>query len=318
MDIRQLKYLIAVATDMSFGKAADRLHVAQSALSRQIMLLEAEIGTRLLDRNKRAAVRLTDAGALFLAAARTTVEHFERTELTGHRLGRGEAGRVTIGFVASATFSGLLPAATFAYRRQWPNVEIELTEMESARQIEALTGGAIDVGFLRPPPDHPASVEVVVLLAEPVMIALRPDHPLAARDRPIRAAELADCSFIVPQSNDEVGFSQHAAAIARQGGFALRFSHHVRDFIAVLSLVASGLGIAAVPASLRCVQLADVVYRPLADCALSVDLVAAFRRDEKSQAIVNFIRAVRDLGRRHAESAGSLASNGVALPRERD
>ncbi len=297
MDIRQLKYLVAVAEDLSFGKAAERLHIAQSALSRQVQLLEDEIGTRLLVRNKRAPVRLTDAGALFLAAARTTLEQFQRTGLIGHRLGRGELGTVKVGYVASATFSGLLPATVFSYREQWPDVDVDLTEMESNRQIESLAAGEIDIGFFRPRPSYPAAIEVVVLMREPVLIALRRDHPLASGDRPIPAAALAGSSFIVPQADDEVGFSRHAAEIARQGGFVPHFSHHVRDFISVLSLVGVGLGVAAVPASLQCVRVADVVYRPLADCTVTAELAGAFRRDERSPTIVNFVETIRSSSR---------------------
>jgi len=293
MEIRQLKYLVAVADDLSFGKAAERLHIAQSALSRQIQLLEDEIGTRLLVRHKRAPVRLTDAGALFLVSAREALEQFERAGAIGRRLGRGELGKVKVGYVASATFSGLLPAAVSSYRRRWPGVEVELAEMESNRQIASLAAGEVDVGFFRPRPTYPAGLEVVVLLREPVLIALRRDHPLAAGDGPIAAADLAGSNFVVPQADDEVGFSRHAAAIARQGGFAPRFSHHVRDFISVLSLVGAGFGVAAVPASLQCVQVADVVYRPLADCAVEAELTGAFRRDERSPSIRNFIESIR-------------------------
>ncbi|MDR3438302.1 LysR substrate-binding domain-containing protein [Telmatospirillum sp.] len=293
LDIRQLKYLIAVTEELNFGKAALRLHVAQSALSHQIQLLEEEIGIRLLDRNKRAPIHLTEAGKQFLAAARAALEHFNRTELVGRRLGRGELGKVKIGYVASATFSGLLPATAFAFRQQWPNVDIDIKEMESTRQTAALTAGEIDIGFFRPLPDYPIGIEAIVLLQEPVIIALRRDHPLIDRATPILAADLAGCNFIVPQSDDEAGFSRHVATIARQGGFTPHFSHHMRDFISVLSLVGVGIGIAAVPASLQCVQPADVVYRPIADCAISAELMAAFRRDEQSPAIVNFIKVIR-------------------------
>ncbi len=302
MDIRQLKYLVAVAEDLNFGRAAERLHIAQSALSRQIQLLEEEIGTRLLVRNKRMPVRLTEAGGVFLAAARTTLDHFERTGLIGRRLGRGELGKVKVGYVASATFSGLLPATVFSYRRQWPDVEVDLTEMESNRQIEALAAGEIDIGFFRPRPAYPEEIEVHVLMREPVLVALRRDHPLARSEQPIAAADLSGCSFVVPQADDEVGFSRHAAAIARHGGFTPRFSHHVRDFISVLSLVGVGLGVAAVPASLQCVKVADVVYRPLADCTVMAELTGAFRRDEHSPAIVNFKETIRSSARLRKES----------------
>lgn len=293
MDIRQLRYLAQVSEDLNFGKAASRLHIAQSALSRQILLLEEEIGTRLLVRHKRSPVRLTEAGALFMAAVRSALDHFERAELVGRRLGRGELGKVKVGYVASATFSGLLAESTFAYRRHWPEVELDLKEIDSVTQVSALTGGEIDIGFFRPQPSLPNDLSVIPLLREPVMVALRRDHPLAENEKPIAATDLAGSHFIVPQSDDEAGFSRHVAEIARQGGFTPHYAFHERNFIAVLSLLAAGLGIAAVPASLGCLQPANVVYRPLADCAVFAELTAAFRRDEQSAAVRNFIDVIR-------------------------
>ena len=293
MDMHQLRCLAAVSSELNFNKAANRLHMAQSALSRQIMILEKEIGLPLLIRNKRAPVRLTEAGTIFLASAQTALDHFERVQRVGQRLKRGELGKVTIGYVASATFSGRLPATMLAYRQHWPDVEIDLKEMDSDHQIEALAAGDIDIGFFRPRPFYPVEIETVVLLREAVLLALWRDHPLAGR--PIRASDLHGSSFIVPQSGDESGFSQHAAMIARQGRFPLRFSHHVRDFVSVLSLVGGGLGIAPVPASLQCVHSADVVYRSLEDCALQVELMAAFRRHEQAATIIHFIDVIRGL-----------------------
>jgi DNA-binding transcriptional LysR family regulator len=301
MDVRQLRYLVAVVDERGFAKAAERLHVAQSALSRQIQTLEEEIGVRLLERNRRSTLRLTEAGTLFLPAARSALDHFERAERVGRRLGRGEVGRVKIGYVASAVFSGLLASVGTAYRARSPDVEIEVSEMESPRQIEALADGEIDIGFFRPQPAVGDDVETLVMLREPVILALPRDHPLAAVDRPLAAHELAGDAFVVPLADDEAGFSRHVAAIAERGGFPLRISHHVPDFVSVLNLVGLGFGVAAVPACLERVRPAEIVYRRLADLDLRADLAGGFRRDERSPAVAGFVAVMR---RRAAEIAG--------------
>ncbi len=298
MDVRQLRYLIAVVDENGFAKASERLHVAQSALSRQIRLLEEEIGARLIERNKRAPMRLTEAGALFLATARATLDQFERTGEIGRRLGRGELGRVKIGYVGSAVFSGVLAAATSEYRRGRPDIELEVTEMESPRQLEALAAGRIDVGFFRPQSFRPEGVETRVLLREPIILALHRDHPLARDDRPIASRDLDGSRFIVPLAGDEAGFSRYAATIAQQGGFPLHVSHRVPGLISVLNLVGLGFGVAAVPACLERVRIAEVAYRPLADCAIRADLVAGFRRDERSPAVGHFVRVMHGLAGR--------------------
>lgn len=298
MDVRQMKYLVAVVDAPGFARAAERLNVAQSALSRQIRLLEEEIGVRLIERNKRATLRLTEAGALFLPEARAALDRFAGVEELGRRLGRGEIGRVKIGYVGSAIFSGALAAATSAYRRHRPDVEIEVAEMESPRQLEAIAAGRIDVGFFRPQSDRPPSVDTVVVLREPVILALHRDHPLAAPERPIAARELAGSRFVVPLTDDEAGFARYVSAIAEVGGFSAEISHRVPDFVSVLNLVGLGFGLAAVPTCLERVRPPEVVYRPFLDCRFEADLTGGYRRGERSPAVADFVRVMRDLAGR--------------------
>ncbi|RAI40972.1 LysR family transcriptional regulator [Rhodoplanes roseus] len=296
MDLKAVRCFVEVAERLHFGRAAERLRLAQSVVSRQVAGLEQELGVRLVERNKRAPIRLTPAGALFVDEARAALAQFEKAELVVRQAGRGERGRLEIGYVASATWSGLLSSAVFHYRQERPGVTVSLTEMETWRQIEALAEGSIDVGFLRPRPDHPAGIVVLPQLREPILLALRVDHPLAARDGPIAAARLVDEDFVVPQADDRVGFGGHTMAIGRAGGFTPRIVHHVRDFISVLNLVGVGLAVAAVPSSLQRVRLPDVVYRPLADCEVFAELSAAYRRSGNAAVVRSFVRVLRARG----------------------
>lgn len=293
LDVRQIRCFIEVAESLHFGRAADRLHIAQSALSRQILALEQSLGVRLLHRNKRAPIRLTDAGELFLAEARVGLAQLDRAESVARQAGRGESGRLEIGYIASATYSGLLPSVIHAHHRDFPTVTVTLREMETWRQLEALSDSRIDVGFLRPRPEYPPSIMVVSQLRETLSIALRADHPLALDGRPIRPKDLAAESFILPQSDDRLGFGEHAREIGRHGQFSPIFSHNVRDFITAINLVAMGLGISVVPASLRRIHLDAIVYRPLEGLTLYTEIVSAVRRSNTSPAVRGFINGLK-------------------------
>lgn len=311
MDVRQMRCFVEVAERLHFGRAAEALGIAQSALSRQIQLLEASLGARLLERNKRAPMRLTDAGGLFLAEARAALAQFERAEAVARKAGRGQLGRLEIGYVASATFSGLLPSVVSAFHRDCPAVAIGLLEMDTAHQVEALEDGRIDVGFIRPRPDYPPGIVALPQLREPILVALRADHPLAAAGGPIPAKALADEDFVVPQAHERAGFGELTLAIGRQGGFVPRLTHHVRDFITVLNFVAVGFGVAAVPASLERVRLPDIVYRPLADPVPHAELVAAFRRSGNAPVVQTFVALLRRQARARAARDFSAASSGT-------
>src|SRR5438270_3418464 len=155
MELRHLRYFMAVAEELHFSRAAERLHISPPSLTQQIQSLEQELGARLFLRTKRE-VKLTDAGARFLEEARTTLRHAQRAQVVARRAARGEMGRVEIGFVSSAACAGLLTASVPAYRDAYPLVELSMRKMETAKQIEQLTGSRLDIGFLRPPTRYPA------------------------------------------------------------------------------------------------------------------------------------------------------------------
>lgn len=290
MELRHLRYFVAVAEDLSFRGAADRLRIAQPALSQQIQALERILGARLLNRTKRS-VALTEAGSLFLEEARITLRQAERARLVGARAGRGELGCIEIGYVGSAASAGILSSNVFSFRQAYPSVDLRLTEMDMDRQLEDLAEGRLDVGFIRPPvPRYPLGVAAETILKEPVIVALRKDHPLTAQTA-IPVASLANEPFITTPS-------EHMMSVCRQGGFTPRVVQQARQFGTIVSLVGAGLGVALVPGCMRSVQLPDVAYRPLADAREHSELAVAFRRAERAPAAKAFIEQMRGVAKR--------------------
>jgi DNA-binding transcriptional LysR family regulator len=292
IELRHLRYFVAVAQELHFGRAAELLHIAQPALSQQIQSLERLLDTRLLQRTRRS-VSLTDAGRLFLEEARLTLRQAERATTVGRRAGRGELGKVEIGYVASAIFTGLLSTVVLAFQQSHPAVELSFIEMDGVRQITELAEGRLDIAFVRRPIPRPRGIDTVTLLTEPVVVALRADHPLASLKR-IPEAALIEETFIIPRINPGISFHEHTMAIGRLGGFVPHIMYHGRDLMSIASVVELGLGIAIVPASLGCVHLPNVVFRPLSSGKERANLSAAFRQPESAPAAQAFIAAIRD------------------------
>ncbi|WP_460070396.1 LysR substrate-binding domain-containing protein [Streptomyces sp. YKOK-I1] len=293
MELRWLESFVVVADELHFARAADRLHLAPSALSAQIRALESHLGVRLIDRGRRTRPALTSAGRLFLEEARLTLEQAARAEAVGRRAGRGELGHAQIAYVASAAFSGVLTAVLTRCAASGTELTVEVRELETPAQLEALACGDIDVGFLRWRPEYPPDVTATCLLTEQVVLALPAAAPLAAYEA-IPAAKLCDENFVAPHFDEEYGCRDQILEVADQGGFSPRCAPPVRDFIAALTLVGGGLAVALVPDSLRRVQIPGVAYRPLVDVALTTRLVGAYRRGETSPAVRGVIRRLRE------------------------
>lgn len=297
MELRHMRYFVAVAEELHFTRAAERLHISPPSLTEQIQGLERELGVRLFLRSKRA-VALTDAGSRFLEEARTTLHQAARAELVARRAGRGELGKVAIGYVSSASCTGVLATTITAYRYTHPMVSINIHKSETSRQLEQLTEGRLDIGFLRPPARYPVGITAVIVAEQAVLVVLPSQHPLAATSDSIAPSTLADENFIAPDFEMEAGIYQHTAELGRRGRFAPRLVARAPDFFTIVSMVAAGFGIAVVPQSCNCIQIPGVAYRPLASQMRLAELAAAFRRDERAPAVKMFIEQLRVLGRR--------------------
>jgi DNA-binding transcriptional LysR family regulator len=292
MELRHLRYFVAVAEELHFSRAADRLHISPPSLTEQIRDLEQELGAALFTRTKRN-VSLTDAGARFLEEARSTLRQAAHAAHVAKLAGRGEVGRIEIGYASSAACSGLVTAAVAEYRRTHPLVSLALSAMQAARQLDQLTEGRLDVGFLRTPARYPVGISAVIIARQSVVIALSSDHRLGKLTS-ISAAMLAEERFLVPAFETEVGLYQHTAAVGQQGNFVARIVDRVPDLFTTVTLVAAGVGIAVVPESCSCIQIPGVVYKPLSRQTKPVELAVAFRRDEQAPAVKAFIQQIRN------------------------
>jgi DNA-binding transcriptional LysR family regulator len=309
LETRQLRYFVAVAEHRHFGRAADSLHVVQSAVSAQISQLEEQFGVRLLNRGKRAAVSLTEAGRLVLIEAKSALQSLERAEQIGRLAGRGEVGRVETAYVASVAMTGCLADILGRFHRSHPQVELKVTPMDTPAQLTALAQGRIDVGLIRPRADYPVGVVAQVFHEERLCVALAADHPLAAESR-LKAADLIDEAFIIPQFAEDEGFAGHLSDLARVGGFTTQAAHQVGDFITALSMAAGGYGVVLGPASMERFSIGNLVFLELSDFTDVVRLAVAWRSDVSTPSAWAFAQATtfRSAPLQHATTGVSAGS----------
>jgi len=290
MELRHLRYFVAVAEERHFGRAAERLHMAQPPLSQQIRQLEAELGARVFARTTRK-VELTPAGELLLARARRILADVDAASVDVQRAERGEVGRLSVGFTGSATYE-LLPSIATALRAELPDVELELHgEMLTPAQVNALLSGTLDVGLLRPPV-HSPDLAVHDIRREPLVVALPADHPLVG-DRPVKLTELAGDPFVTYPSHFRSVMHDAAEAACRKAGFTPRVAQEVGETATLVSLVAAGIGVALVPASVQHLRITGAVYRPLAGSTQEVALAVASRVGDPNPVLQRFLGRVR-------------------------
>ncbi len=291
MELRQLRYFIAVAEELNFTRAAERLKIATPSLSQQIRELERSLSVQLFLRNKRT-VRLTDAGAIFLDEARLTLQQAGRAELVARQTARGEVGQINVGYVSSAACSGIVSEVVARFRDMHPRVELKLHKLEGARQLTSLTDGMIDVGFLSSRPPYPDAITGFVISRGSVAAALGKVHPLA-RLREIPPSALRQEQFVMPTYTGGEALYPTLAAVAEHGMFSPKVVHHTPDFFTAITLVAAGFGVSIVPEACRCLQLPGVAYVDIDLPTAPAALAAVFRRDERSPATLTLIAQLR-------------------------
>jgi LysR family transcriptional regulator, benzoate and cis,cis-muconate-responsive activator of ben and cat genes len=243
MDIKQLRSFVAVANVLSFSRAALQLHLSQPALSTQIQALESHLGARLLERNRRT-VRLTAAGESLLTDAEYLFQQIADIELRVARISSGEIGHLRIGFVASAMLE-LIPAFATAFRKQYPGVTLEIRNISTVQQVEALRAGVIDAGFVRMPlKEEGLSLDLVH--REPFAIVVSKSHPLA-RQKNLSVKQLSDMPFITYGRRWAPAFFDHWTGICRDAGFSPTIVQETAEMETALMLVAAGMGVAILP-----------------------------------------------------------------------
>lgn len=295
-DLRQLRYFIAVAEHLSFTEAARRLHLSQPPLSQQIRALEQDLGVRLLDRNKRR-VALTEPGRLFLEEARKVLAQVDSARQTALGAAAGHSGRLRLAYPASVAFHPALPQAVLRFSHAAPAVRLELSEMYTDQQYTALTAGEIDAGLVRAPPKDEAvaaELELLVLDHEPLLLALPETHRLARRRR-LWLRDVAGDAFVAQPRALSTTLHDTLSRLAARAGFHPAIRQEAQQVTGLLALVAAGIGLALLPASLRAVQLAGVRMLPLADADASQLLAVACRRDPRTPVLRRFLDTVRPL-----------------------
>ncbi|WEK39133.1 MAG: LysR family transcriptional regulator [Candidatus Brevundimonas colombiensis] len=261
MDLRHLRYVIAAAEELHFTRAAHRLDIAQPALSQQIRRLEDEIGARLFHRLTRG-VELTEAGRAFLPFARASLQAADQAMIVARRAARGELGRIAIGFTSSASFNPLVTAVIGRFRDAYPDLELDLHEQATSRLIESLRAGDLHLAFLRAADDELVGLRRTPLPDEPLWAALPVRHRLAGQGR-ISLADLAGDPFILyPRANGRLLYDAIIAACGRSG-FSPRIAQEAPQMASTVNLVAAGVGVALVPASMRQIKAPGVAYTQL-------------------------------------------------------
>ncbi|MBO9378268.1 LysR family transcriptional regulator [Sphingomonas histidinilytica] len=264
IDGEGLAAFIAVADLRSFSRAADRLGIAQSVVSKRLRRLEDQIGAQLIDRSVRTDIRLTRIGAAFLPEASEAFAKLTATERLGWNLGRGSSGPLQIGFVFSAAISGVLGRILSALRKELPDLRLVPRLMETPEQLAALDAGRLDIGLIRPRPSYPARCRALQAHCEDLVVCLSAEHPLSAQAA-LSPRQLADQRFIVPQFHEQVGLIDNIRRLAEAGGFDLQPVVRTDDFVTAACLAAAGEGVVLAPASLSRLQLDGLQYRALRD-----------------------------------------------------
>jgi DNA-binding transcriptional LysR family regulator len=292
IELRHLRYFLVVAEELHFSRAADRLDIAQPPLSQMIRRLERELGVSLFHRTKRR-VSLTDAGIVFQEEAKRTLAQAEHAIQSVRRASRGELGRLVVGFIGSATYS-VLPPIVRRFREQYPEVDLALQELSTVQQIRALCDGQLQVGFLRPFAPEPL-LKSKVVLQEPLLVAL-PEHHRLTRQTRIAMRMLANEPFIffpralAPELHDQI------ISLCQRARFSPRVVQEAMQLPTIVSLVAAGIGVAVIPASLRNLGRVGVHYSSIRESTPKAELVVAWRAEQSSALLQSFLRAIAEEG----------------------
>ena len=294
-DFRQLRYFIAVAEELSFTRAAQRLHLSQPPLSQQIQALEQDLGIRLLDRDKRS-VTLTPPGQVFLEHARQILAMAEETRTRVTESAAGFSGHLNLAYTVSVSFHPALPQILLRLGQNAPNVRVWLSEMYTEPQFAAIRAGQIDVGFVRDEPSHEDDARALrldIIDREPLLLALPAGHRLAGRES-LELGEVAGEPFVIQPRELAATLYDRLVRLAAKAAFHPVIKQQAQQLNGLIALVAAGIGMALVPASMQVVRLAGVSYVPLADPDAYLLLAVASRIENPPPVVQQFLETVAD------------------------
>lgn len=293
LDLRQYRYFLVLGEELHYARAAERLGISQPALSQQISSIEAQLRMELFVRKGRR-IQLTDAGLMLLGLAANVVQHAQNAERSIAEVVKGNAGKVSIAYVASAALSGVVPRSVYDFRQYRPLVQVSLQEMDMLDQVDAVVRGDIDVGFIRPPvPDFPSVLACHDVLREPMVAVLRIDHPLAENSS-IELNALKHETFICTHRRQGVGFYEITMALCQAAGFKPRTEVFAAQTSIMISMVAAGFGVSLVPASSRFFAPSDVCFVPLSCNPVMSRLSMIYAHSNRSPSVRVFVQTVAD------------------------
>ncbi|CRY72451.1 itaconate degradation transcriptional regulator RipR [Yersinia pseudotuberculosis] len=290
MELRHIRYFLAVAEERHFTRAAARLGIGQPPLSQQIKDLERELGA-LLFRRVSYGAELTEAGIAFLDVVKEIPVMAERAAQAAQRAVRGELGVLRVGFTASSAFNSVVPTAIRAFRRAYPDVRLQLEEDSTTRLADGLNEGSLDVAFLRPGFAGSERFHLRMLSEEPMMIVMAENHPAASYEEISLSAFRDETFLLFPR---EIGLTLYDSVIesCRTAGFEPTIGQLAPQIASVINLVAAEMGVSIVPASMSQVKVIGVVYRHIADQTPTAKLALAYRRGDTSPVLRNFVLTV--------------------------
>jgi len=290
MELRHIRYFLALADERNFTRAAGKVGIVQSPFSSQIRDLEREVGAQLFHRVPHGA-ELTPAGKAFLEIVKGIPEMTARAAHGARRAARGESGTLNIGFTASSAFNPVVPNAIQAFQRTYPGVELKLEEANTTRLVEGLGEGSLDAAFLRPSASGADSFQVRLLAEEPLVVALPVSHP-ATKAKKVKLRQLAgDPLLLFPRSVGPTLYDSIVQAF-RDANVDPLFGQTAPQIASVINLVAAALGVALVPACMSQIAVGGVEYRPIAGKAPMAKIALATRRGETNPIIRNFVTGV--------------------------
>lgn len=294
MDFRQFRYFVTVAEELHMARAAERLGIAQPALSQQIKVIEQQIGTQLFDRSNRR-LTLTETGEAFLEGARRALEQANFALSVARGIACGEAGQIRIGYVGSAMVHRDFPRFLADFRADFPNVELTFRVMTVAEQVAALLASEIDVAVVRDAvPDAPRTLLARRLVGERLIVALPEGHAAAARDA-VDLADLASEAFLFPSDPPGYGLTQSILDVCQTAGFQPRIDMRVLDLCSIVGMVVAGCGVAVLPECLESLNVPGIRYRPLTDERALSELRIMVRQSDRSNCLRHFVARVREM-----------------------
>jgi len=294
MELRHLRYFVAVGEEQHYGRAAQRLRVAQPALSRQIQDLESEIGFQLFDRLPRG-VRLSAAGRTFLADARLILQQVSDAAIRAGRVARGLAGTLRVGFTESASWHGVVPDSFRQFREAQPDAELQLSPLLSLDQMQAVRSARLDAGFVFNMPKTDPELDQVQVASQKLVLAVPKGHPLT-RPKSLRLRDLADSDFVwFPRRQSPAYYDRLMQACSRGGLKTPRIVQEAADQATLLALVACRLGVAFVSDATRWRCPRDVLLRPVVDLNLPIAFSLIWRKDNASPLLARFVAEVLQL-----------------------